>query len=204
MVFLSAPFQLNPLLQIASSIPSNWASPEAGSIALQHTARRIQRSMVWTIRNNAFKKPTSRSASRNSSQVTVPLQRLRPQSDTQSLKMHCTTKQEKCRKLQPGESQKYPFTISQHLLNPSTKSSLFLMRLGFYTCWGAGSVLHFGYLTPLSTISSQWLHSPILPTQVPQRVAKKMSGAYQEAHLWRRFTAEPVVDDPGQQSSRAA
>ena len=31
-----------------------------------------------------------------------------------------------------------------------------------------------------------------------------MSGAYQEAHLWRRFTAEPVMDDPGQQSSRAA
>ena len=24
-----------------------------------------------------------------------------------------------------------------------------------------------------------------------------MSGAYQEAHLWRRFAAEPVVDDPG-------
>ena len=83
-------------------------------------------------RNNAFKKPTSRSASRNSSQVTVPLQKVCPQSDTQSLKMHCTTKQEKCRKLQPGESQKYPFTISQHFLNPSTKSSLFLMRLGFY------------------------------------------------------------------------
>ena len=24
-----------------------------------------------------------------------------------------------------------------------------------------------------------------------------MAGAYQEAHLWRRFAAEPVVDDPG-------
>ena len=32
--------------------------------------------MVWTVGNNAFEEPTSRSASRNSSQVTVPLQKV--------------------------------------------------------------------------------------------------------------------------------
>lgn len=123
------------------------------------------------------------------------MQKVCPQSDTQSLKMHCTTKQEKCRKLQPGESQKYPFTISQHLLNPSTKSSLFLMRLGFYMLrsWLCSPL----WISDTGTISSQWLHSPILPTQVPQgRTKKRIFGADS-----RRSRSWMILDRSGQQSS---
>ena len=106
-----APFFFNP------APPNGIFDPQQLSLT------RDQGSIASVIRagNSAFEKPTSRSASRNSSQVTVPLHKLWlcPESDTESLKMHCTTKQEKWRKLQPIISavgtEKKSGSLIQHL-----------------------------------------------------------------------------------------
>ena len=191
--------------------------------------------MVWTVGNNAFEEPTSRSASRNSSQVTVPLQKVCVCAHNpipQSLEMRRTTKQEKCRKLQPvisavgtekcGESPRitlHHLSTSFESCPPRHPSSWSVLQSFAWrvqeprnnihqlspTCSGAGSVLHFGYLQDTAQHYFELVvaqPSAGGPTTCPTTFSwnhwnLRMAGAYQEAHLWRRFAAEPVVDDPG-------